>query len=42
MTIERAHREDELRSRAVDVLIVAALFIGKMLLALWSIRPTLL
>jgi len=41
MRIELSQGEDGLAPRAIDALIVAALFIGNALLALWSIRPTL-
>lgn len=41
MRIERSYGEDGLAPRVVDALIVAALFIGKALLALWIIQPTI-
>jgi len=39
--IERPQETEGLGSRAVDALIVAALFAGKAALALWIIHPAL-
>jgi len=41
MMIGRSNDEDGAIPRAIDTLIVAALFIGNALLALWSIQPRL-